>query len=76
MRIPRFSSASQMFVNLNVPTCQAVIRNLIYMFICRLEKSCDRTIIRLIDSRRSDIRYTSPLWSHWLSQLFVLSGAM
>ena len=76
MRIPRFSSASQMFVNLNVPTCHAVIRNLIYRLICQLEKSCNRTIIRLIDSRRSDIRYTSPLWSHWLSQLFVLTGAM
>ena len=25
LRIPRFSSGSQMFVNLNVPTCQAVI---------------------------------------------------
>ena len=75
MRIPRFSSASQMFVNLNVPTCQAVIRNLIYRVICRLEKSCNRTVIRLIDSRRSDIlRYTSPLWSHWLSQLFTLDA--
>ncbi len=28
-----------MFANINVPTCQAVIRNLIFKFMSRLDKS-------------------------------------
>ncbi len=30
--LPRCHSASQMFANINVPACQAVIRNLIFKF--------------------------------------------
>ena len=36
--LPKWHSASQMFVNINVPTCQAVIRNLVYKFMNQLEK--------------------------------------
>lgn len=39
MRVPRWHSASQLCVNLGVPTCQALLRNLMFKFICRLEKS-------------------------------------
>ncbi len=37
--LPQCHSACQIFVNVNVPACQAVIRNLIFKFMCRLDKS-------------------------------------
>ncbi len=37
--LPWCHSASQMFSNINVHAYQAVIRNLIFKFMCRLDKS-------------------------------------
>ena len=39
LKLPRWHSASQIFANVNVPACQDVIRNLIFKFMCRLDKS-------------------------------------
>ncbi len=39
LRMPRWHRASDIFVNVNVPTCQALVRNLNFKFIVRLEKS-------------------------------------
>ena len=44
LHIPRWQSASQLYVNLRVPTCQALLRNLMYRFMCRLARS-DNTVI-------------------------------
>ena len=39
LKAPRCFSASQMFVNVGVPTCSAVLRNLMYKMICRIDAS-------------------------------------
>jgi hypothetical protein len=39
LRLPRYHSASQLFANIGVPNFQAVIRNLIFKFFTRLNKS-------------------------------------
>ncbi len=57
LRIPRYYTASQMFLNMQVPTCQTVIPNLTYKFICWLEKSHKDIIKVLIDPLVSDTRY-------------------
>jgi len=71
LRVPRYTSASQMFTNVHVPTCHAVIRNLTYKFMCRLEKSQNDIIKGLVDTLVSDTKYNSPLWKHWHKQLYV-----
>ncbi len=43
--LPRYHSASQLFANIGVPAFQAVIRNLVFIFITRLDKS-DNVIIQ------------------------------
>ena len=69
--LPRRHSASQMFVNINVPTCAAVIRNLIFKFIVRLEKSENSIIQELVSIERSDTKLTSAIWRHWHKTLYI-----
>jgi hypothetical protein len=40
LRLPRWHSASEMFVNLNVLTCQALVRNLIFKVSLREIRKC------------------------------------
>ena len=71
LRVPRYMSASQMFAYMQVPACQAVIRNLVYKFMCRLDKSENNIINVLVDSTKSVTRYTSDMRKHWHKLLYV-----
>ncbi len=53
-------SASQLFANVNVPCVYAVIMNLIFKFITRLDKSENVVIRCLVKIGVSDLRFTSP----------------
>ncbi len=57
LRISGFMSVSQMFAELHVPASQAVIRNIIFKFMCRLEKSENCILTNLVDSTNSDSRF-------------------
>ncbi len=57
--LPQWHSASQMFANINVPGYQAVIRNLIFNFMCRLDKSENDIIQGLVCPSVSDAKYSS-----------------
>ncbi len=39
LHLPRYHSASQLFANIGVPAFQAVLKNLVFKFITRLDKS-------------------------------------
>ena len=39
LHIPRWHSASQLFVSMGVPTCDALLRRLMYKFMCQLDES-------------------------------------
>ena len=65
LRAPRSCSASQMFVKVGVPTCPALLRNLMYKFMCRVAVSDNDIISVICNPRRSSVRYTSRLWCHW-----------
>ncbi len=75
LRLPRscrWHSASEIFVNVNVPTCQALVRNLIFKFMVRLEKSTNLIIRGLVCPSVTDVIYRSKIWTHWYRLLYVL----
>ena len=51
--VSKYERNSPICVSLNMPTCAAVIRNLIYRFKCRVEKSENNIIRALISGRHS-----------------------
>ena len=59
---------SPICANLNVKSCPALIRNLIFKFMSRLQES-DNDIIRAIC--RSSCYFKSPMWKHWRQLLYV-----
>ena len=72
VRVPRWHSASQLFVNLGVPTFQALLRNLMYKFMCRLDKSDNSLIVSLTNPVYSSNRFSSLIRRHWRSCLYRL----
>ena len=71
LKRPRWLSASEMFVNARVNTFNAVLRNLMYRFMCRLDASENQIINSLTHINCSSIRYQSLFWRHWYSCLFL-----
>ncbi len=53
LKIPRRSSASEMFVSNNVPTLMHVLRNCMYRFMCRLIGSKNIIIVSMADVLRA-----------------------
>ena len=68
LRRPRFCSASGLFVECRIPNCKAVIRNLIFRFMTRLDLSKNSIIFTILGS---DIRWTSRIRRHWVKSLYV-----
>ena len=71
LRLPRWTSASHLFVNSGVPTLDAVLRNLMYSFMMRLNDSNNEIIMTLAMPKKSSIRYSSCFWKHWRVSLYV-----
>lgn len=71
LKVPRHSSASEMFVNCGVRSCAAVIRFCAYSFMCRLMTLPNYIIQVLVCPDISSVRFTSRMWSHWRSCLYV-----
>ena len=69
LRIPRNSSASRMFADVKTPACQAVIRNLVYKFMVRIDSSENHVIDVLVNPLRGSLRYASELRKQWLDCL-------
>ena len=73
LKVPRSSSASHMFVSAGVPTCSAVLRNLMYRFICRASESENNIIAVLTNHKRSSVKFFSRIWNHWRICLYTRS---
>ena len=58
--IPRCASAGETFAICGLPSCGAMIRRLVYGFMCRLTESENELIKSLVDPTTSDIQYTIP----------------
>ena len=59
--VSKYERNSPIFVHLNVPTCAAVIRNLIYKFKCRVEQS-KNTILQTLISGQWNNSYLRSKW--------------
>ena len=70
LKVPLWTSSSQL-IN-NVPTLNALIRNLVYRFLMRLEDSRNEIIAVLIMPQKRSIRSTSLYWRHWRMCLYGL----
>ena len=71
LRLPRYHSASQLFANIDIQNFHTVIRNLIFKFITRLNKSENVIIQGLVKIGDSDLRFTSAIWRHWYKLLYA-----
>ena len=74
LHIPRWHSASQLFVSVGVPTCDALLRRLMYKFMCRLDVSENSIIEALTSPVSSSYRYTSRLREHWRNSLYIFNN--
>uniref|UniRef100_A0A8C1PP13 Reverse transcriptase domain-containing protein n=1 Tax=Cyprinus carpio TaxID=7962 RepID=A0A8C1PP13_CYPCA len=72
LRVPRWHSASHLFVSNRVPTCEALLRQLMFGFMCRLDNSVNHIIEALVSPLKSCYRYTSRLRRHWCNSLYIL----
>ena len=66
--LSKYESTSATCAITNTQCCQSVIRNLVYTFVCRLDKS-NNTIVKALLS--SSIVYSSRIRSHWRGLIYV-----
>ena len=59
--LPRYASASEHQVPLNIVTFDALIRKLLFAFVSRCENSCNLLVQNLV---LSSYFFTSPYWKH------------
>ncbi len=71
LRLPRWTSASQLFVCCGIPTLDAVLRNFMFNFMVRLDNSKNEIIMALTVPKKSSTRYYSGFWRHWRACLYV-----
>ena len=70
--IPRYCSASEMFVYTNVPSCQCVIRLNIYSFMKRIQCMNNEIVHSIV---HSDFIFSSLLWLNSRRRLFFVSNS-
>ena len=65
---PKYCSASTTFVEYHLPDSKAVIRNLVYKFMPRLDTSYNNLVIAITNS---DIKWQSRIRRHWIKMLYI-----
>ena len=70
LKKPRSTRASQLFCNMDLTTFMALLRNLTFKFMSRLDCSTNFIIDLMTDPGRSSVKYTSKIWEHWHECLF------
>ncbi len=66
----RWCSASDLFCKARVQSFPALMRNLMYTFICRLDNSRNTIIMLLTNPRLTEVRYQSSMRKYWHNCLF------
>ena len=70
LKKPRSTRASALFCTLGLTTFMALLRNLTYKFMCRLDRSLNRLIRLMTDPLCSSVRFTSTIRGRWHECLF------
>ena len=68
LKLPWDCSASKMFAERHLPSGKALLRNLVFKFMKRLELSTNTLIVAI---RNSDLHWSSRLRKHWHDSLYV-----
>ena len=50
LNLPKYNSASEMFVNLNIPSFDELLRKFVYSFKSRIQDSCNSLVIGIVKS--------------------------
>ena len=50
LNLPKYNSASEMFVNLNVPSCDELLQKFVYSFKSRIQDSCNSLVNGIVKS--------------------------
>ena len=66
--LSKYESTSATCTFTNTQCCQSTIRNLVFKFVCRLDKS-DNALIKALLA--SSVVYSSRIHSHWRRLLYV-----
>ncbi len=66
----RWCSASDLFCKARVQSFPALMRNLMYKLICRLDNSRNTIIMLLTNPRLTEVRYQSSMRKYWHNCLF------
>ncbi len=69
LKKPRSTRASGLFCELGLTTFMALLRNLTFKFMSRLDRATNELIAQLVDPSRSSVRYMSMIWEHWYESL-------
>ena len=65
LKKPRSTRASGLFCKFGLTTFMALLRNLTFKFMSRLDCAKNELIAQLVDPSRSSVRYMSTIWEHW-----------
>ena len=65
LKKPRSTRASELFCSFGLTTFMALLRNLTYKFMCRLDCSVNGLIRLMTDPSYSSVRYTSTIRGRW-----------
>ena len=70
LKKPRSTRASELFCSLGLTTFMALLRNLTFKFMIRLDRSLNGLIGQMTDPSRSSVRFNSTIRGHWHEILF------
>ena len=68
--ISKFERTSLLCTRFHVQCCQSVIRNMVFIFMCRLDRSVNYI---LNDILTSTLRFTSRIRKHWNKLLYKMT---
>ena len=70
LKVPRWHSASQLFVTCGIHTCDALLRHSMFGFMSRLDESQNTVIEDIVNPMKSCLRFSSRLRKHWRVSLY------
>ena len=68
LNLPKYNSASEMFVNLNIPSFDELLQKFVYSFKSRIQDSCNSLVNGIV---KSSVPLFSKIWVWWSDILYT-----
>ena len=68
LNLPKYNSASEMFVNLKLPSFDELLRKFVYSFKGRIQDSCNSLVNGIV---KSSVPLFSKIWVWWSDILYT-----